>query len=180
MTYATMFKSGGNSENLRRTFNDLRTLVLAIATGNICNTPPGLQLGTSSAKAVRAGTAFTATVLGMPYTNAVSETAFTATTHDIADGYKRYFRVEVPAGTNGTVILTPGTAVLAASTAVVPDATAAHATLGTVLIEADGAIFNASTDDLNASHLTVTYTDWDYAAYNAAQTPVPGFQLTEN
>ncbi len=180
MTYATMFKSGGNSENLRRTFNDLRTFVLAALAGNICNTPPGLAIGTGDDKLVKAATAFTATVLGMPYTNAVSETAFTATTHDIADGYKRYFRVEVPAGTDGTVILTPGTAVLAAATASVPAATAAHATLGTVLITADGAIFNASTDALDDSHLTVVYTDWDYATYNAAQTPVPGFDLTEN
>jgi hypothetical protein len=92
----------------------------------------------------------------------------------VADGYGRVFRIEVPAG--GTIVITPGTAVLTATESVTPAAapaaTAAHATLGTVKIVADGAIFNATTDDLDAAHLTVTYTDMDYLTATA------GFDLS--
>ena len=53
MTYATMFKSGGNSENLRTTFNALRSAITSMLTGNYCRTDPGLTIGTSSKKAVK-------------------------------------------------------------------------------------------------------------------------------
>ena len=169
MSRTTMFKSGGNSENLRTTFNDLRTFVLAALTGNFVRTDPTLAIGTSSAKAVKAS-AFTFNIKGMPIAHAGAETAFTATTHDVADGYTRKFILEVPAG--GTIVITPGTAVLAGATCTAPATTAAHAKLGEVQITADGAIFNATTDDLDASHLTVTYEDFDFI------TQTDGFQLT--
>lgn len=173
MSVTTMFKSCGNSENLRTTFNDLRSFVVSALTGNYVRTDPTLAIGTSSKKAVKAS-AFTFNIIGMPYAHAGAETAFTATTHDVADGYTRVFRIEVPAG--GTIIITPGTAVLTANFTSradhAPAATAAHATLGYVTIAADGAIFNATTDDLDASHLTVTYEDADYL------TVTTGFALT--
>jgi hypothetical protein len=176
MTYATMFKSGGNSENLRSTFNDLRTFVLAALTGSTCLTDPGLQIGTSSKKAVRNNNAFSFTDDGVTVTKAAAETAFTATTHDVADGYKRIFVLSIV--TAGTITITPGTAVLAASTATAPATPTGEAKIGEVQIAASGAIFNATTDDLDAAHLTVTYTDWDYTSRNALS--AAGFQLTEN
>lgn len=174
MTYATMFKSGGNSENLRTTFNALRTMVRNALTGDYCRSTPSLQIGTSSKKAVRNNAAFTFNINGMPYSKAAAETAFTATTHDVADGYTRIFTVQISAA--GTITFSPGTAVLTAnaSTAEGGAVTADNAKIGEVKIAADGAIFNATTDDLDASHLTVTYTNWDIATQSA------DFALTEN
>ena len=172
MSRATMFKSCGNSENLRTAFNALREFVTDALTGNTCRSDPGLTIGSSSKKAVKA-VAFTFNIKGMPYAHAGAETAFAATTDDVADGYTRIYNLEVPA--TGTIIITPGTAVLTAnaSTAAAPAVTAAHAKIGEVKIAASGAIFNATTDDLDASHLTVTYTDFDYL------TQTDGFDLTE-
>ena len=169
MTYETMFKSGGNSENMRTTFNALRSFITSALTANYVRTDPTLAIGTSSTSEVKAS-AFTFNIIGMPYAHAGAETAFTATTHDIADGYTRIFIAEVPA--TGTIILTPGTAVLNASAAAAPAITAAHAKLGEIKISASGAIFNATTDALSDSHLTVVYTDYDYLTQTA------GFALT--
>jgi len=55
MTYATMFKSGGNSENLRSTFNDLRDFVMACLIGNKVVTDPGLVIGSSAPEKPRVG-----------------------------------------------------------------------------------------------------------------------------
>ena len=175
MSTSTQFVSCGSSENLRTAFNDLRAFVVSLATGNYCRTDPTLAEGTSSKKTVKASP-FTFNILGMPYAHAGAETAFTATTHDCADGYTRTYTIEVPA--TGTIIITPGTAVLTANVANVPSAapatTAAHAKVGEVKVAADGAIFNASSDDLDAGHLTVTYTDFDYV------TQTTGFALTDS
>jgi len=176
MTYATMFKSGGNSENLRSTFNDLRDFVMACLIGNKVVTDPGLVIGSSAPEKVKTGAAFTAYVLGMPYANASSEIAFTATTHDIADGYTNIFNVEVPAGTNGTLVLTIGTAALIGSDPTPAAVTAAHALLGTVQVSASGDTFDASTDSLAETWITAVYTDKDYASLNAIS--AEGFNLT--
>ena len=150
-----------DAENLRTQFNALVDMVdLAIA-GTGCLSDPALAIG--STKAQVANGAFNYQIAGMRYAKAAvaAGTAFTATTHDIADGSARAFTLSIDAA--GTITITPGTAAVG-TTATAPATPAGEAKMGEVLIAADGAIFDATTDDLDASHLTVTYTDYNYAA----------------
>ena len=161
MSLDHIFVSCGNSRGLRTTFNDLRSIVLNALTGNIARTSPALAIG--STKTQVANGAFTFNIGGMPYakTATAAGTAFTATTHDVADGYTRIFTVQINA--SGTISYSPGTAVLTAnaSTATGGALTAANAKMGEVKISADGAIFDATSDDLDDAHLTVVYTNAD-------------------
>jgi hypothetical protein len=174
MTYATMFKSGGNSENLRSTFNDLRTFVLAALTGSTCLTSPALKIGTSSKKAVRNNSAFSFTDDGVTETKAAAETAFTATTHDVASDKEAIFVLSIATG--GTITITKGDDAEIGQ-AVAPDTPTGEAKIGEVKIATSGDTFDATTDDLDATWLTVTYTNWDYDSVNTAN-GTPGFQLT--
>lgn len=124
----------------------------------------GLQIGTGNAAQVRNGNAISKVVGGAIAEVAASETAFTATTHDIAaDAGKiqeRAYLLSVQAG--GTIVITPGA--IADENLAEPGAVpASEAPMGTVLIKvAAGATpFDATSDLLTASHLTVTFEDWD-------------------
>lgn len=90
---------------------------------------------------------------------AAQEEAFTPTDHDIADGYTAIFNLSVDVA--GATTLTKGTEVLAGVTPVAPATPANELCVGTIQISPLTAIFNASTDALNAGHLTVAYVDRD-------------------
>lgn len=149
-----------DAANLRTQFNALVDMVDLAITGTFVISDPTLAIGTSSKKAVK-NAAFSFQANGVTEAKAAAETAFTATTHDIADGSARAFTLSIATG--GTVTITPGTAAVG-TTATAPATPAGEAKMGEVLIAASGAIFNATTDDLDAAHLTVTYTDYNYAA----------------
>lgn len=117
---------------------------------------PNLAIGTNSAAKVKHD-AFTVVKDGVFTTIAGGEVAFTATTHDIADGYEAIFLVYLD-GT--TVKLLKGTAVEIAdpSVAVCPDTPAGMLKLGEVKVSTDGALFDAGTTFLSATEVTDVYT----------------------
>jgi hypothetical protein len=150
----------GDMSNIRAQFNALRADVEAIRSGDGLITAPTLAIGTSSAADVK-NSAFDIRVNGLVETVAGGETAFTDTTHDIADpdtaGREAVFVLSVAQG--GTITITKGSdAALGAGVA--PATPAGEVKMGEVLVAHDGsAIFNANTDLLSAAHITDTYTD---------------------
>lgn len=131
---------------------------------------PGLQIGTSSAAAVRIGNITTQVVGGAVVEHAAVEQAFTATTHDITANasliQEAYYLVSTVDGVDH--VITKGTT--AGEGLAVPPAIPANAIpLGLVLIQvAAGATdFDATSDDLDAAHLTTTFEDLDGQVYQA-------------
>lgn len=114
---------------------------------------PTLTIGSVSKKTLKT-LAFPVSDGGTLKTIAAATPAFTATDDDIADGYKAVYLIYL---VDTTVTVLKGTAVLIADTAVCPAIPAGGIKVGEVEIETSGAIFNATSDDLDAAHLTVTY-----------------------
>lgn len=119
---------------------------------------PDLKIGSSSAAKIK-NEAFTVVRDGVVSTIASAETAFTATTHDITDGYEAIFNVYLDA--DNAITLLMGTEVETAdpSVAVCPDTPSGGLKLGEVKVATDGAAFDASTTLLSASEVTDTYTN---------------------
>ena len=115
---------------------------------------PALAIGSSSKAKVLNG-AFTVIRDGVITSIAGGETAFTATTDDLVDGYGAVYNIYLDS-TNAIKIL-KGTPILAGTGAVCPATPEGGLKLGEVKVVCSGAIFNASTDDLDAVTLTVTY-----------------------
>ena len=141
---------------------------------------PALQIGTGDAAEVRNGNPFTKVVGGAIAEVAIGETAFTATTHDItADALliqEAVFLVSVQAG--GTRIVTKG-ATAGEGLAVPPALPAGEALVGyaTVQVAAGAVDFDATTDDLDAAHLTTTFQDGDGEALQAADLSALTFRV---
>ena len=145
--------------NLRTQFTALLADRDALLNATGLLTTPTLGIG--STKTQVASVAFNHQIDGVRSTrNAVAAgTAFTATTHDIADGYHRIFVLSCVTGATGTITITPGTATLQAAVVEAPATPSGQVKMGEVKIAATGAIFDATTNDLDAAHLTVTYTN---------------------
>jgi hypothetical protein len=125
------------------------TIAAALAIGttktDVANVTSAIQLRGSGAIAV-----------------ASAETAFTDTTHDIADidanPREAWYAFSVQAD-GSTITITQGV-VAEADLAVKPAAPAGEVILGWVKVQHDGSLlFDANSDDLDAAHLTVTYED---------------------
>ena len=116
---------------------------------------PNLAIGTSS-KAKIKHDAFTYVLNGAYTTITGGEVAFTATTHDIADGEGAVFLVYLD---GSTVKLSKGTATTGGTGAVCPATPAGKLKLGEVKIVTSGALFDASTTELDALTVTDTYTN---------------------
>jgi len=119
---------------------------------------PALSIGSSSAAKVK-NAAFVVVRDGVISTIASTETAFTATSHDIEDGYEAIFNVYLDS--DNAVSLKMGAKVLTAvpSVAVCPDTPSGGLKIGEVKVAADSDDFDATTDDLSAAHVTDTYTN---------------------
>ena len=121
---------------------------------------PNVRIGTIANTALKID-AFTLYRDGARIPVAAAEPAFTATTHDIADpdSAGREAIYLLLAARNGTVTIVKGTdAVLGAG--LDPAITADTVCFARVKINHDGtAIFDATTNPLNAAHLTVAYLD---------------------
>jgi hypothetical protein len=120
----------------------------------------GLTIGTSSAAEIKIP-AVTKFVIATAFVElAAAEFPFTATTHDIAADadtpQERWFLLSTTDGIN--VVVTPGT--IADVGLGVPPAIPANAAvigLVKVVVAAGATPFNATTDDLDAAHLTTTF-----------------------
>lgn len=117
---------------------------------------PALAIGSSSKAKVLNG-AFTVVRDGAISTIASAETAFTATTHDLADGAGAVYLVYLDS--TNTIKILKGTATTGGTGAVCPTTPAGGLKIGEVKIVTSGAIFDASTTELDAVTLTVTYTN---------------------
>jgi hypothetical protein len=121
---------------------------------------PNIRIGVTSKKALKID-GFTLYRDGGRIAVAAAEPAFTATTHDIADpdanGREAIYLVLVSRA-GAVTIVKGGDAVLGAG--VDPAITADCVAIARVKINHNGTqIFDATTDDLDAAHLTVVYQD---------------------
>ena len=141
---------------------DLEKIRVQIAGGDgILAAASGMAIGTTKTDVLNAATSVLLRGSGA-VTVASAETAFTATTHDIADAdanpKEKWYAFSVQAD-GSTITITMG-AIAEADLAVKPVAPAGEVVLGWVKIQHNGtAIFDADTDLLDAAHLTVTYED---------------------
>lgn len=143
-----------HNANLKQVINDVIAQMNNQGGVAIVGTP-ALAIGSSSKAKILNG-AFTVVRNGVVSTIASAETAFTATTHDIADGKEAIFLVYLN-GSNAVTLLKGADA--DADEAVCPDTPDGGLKIGEVKISVTGAIFNASTDELDAAHITDTYTN---------------------
>lgn len=141
--------------------SNLKALLAEIANGATVGkllSNPTLAIGTSSAAKVKTS-AFDYIKDGVVKTVASAETAFTATTHDLADGEEAIYVLSLDPS-DDSFTLTMGTAVESASaSASAPSTPAGELKLGEVLVATSGAVFDASTTLLSAGTVTDTYTN---------------------
>lgn len=138
-------------------------LIRAIRTAmsNVTLTTPGLAIGSSS-KAKVLTAAFNYTINGTNYQKASVETAFTATTHDIthnAGGAReRFYLYSINAA--GTITVTAGTQG-AVGSGTIPSLPSGECPIGLLRLEVNTSTdFDASTDLLDAGHITDEYTSF--------------------
>lgn len=140
---------------------NLKDLLEEIANGSNAGrllSNPTLAIGTGS-KAKILTSAFSYIKDGIIKTVASAETAFTATTHDIADGYEAIYVLSLDPSDDSFTI-TKGTSVESGvGTPVAPATPTGELKLGEVKIVTSGAIFDASTTLLDAATVTDTYTN---------------------
>lgn len=127
-----------------------------------------LAMGTTSKKALKRTNAICKFVAGAPVALAAGELAFTATTHDIAANASKiqeaWFLMAVQGA--GTATITKG-ATADENAAVPPAIPANEAPIGLckVKVAAGATPFDASTDELDAAHLSASFFDLDEEAY---------------
>jgi len=139
--------------------SNLKSLLGEIANGTTAGkllSNPTLAIGSVANTKVKTS-AFDYIKNGVIKTVAGAETAFTATTHDLADGYEAIYVLSLKLA-NESFVLTMGTAAKSSeASAVAPATPTGHLKLGEVKIATSGAAFDATTTALNAETLTVTY-----------------------
>lgn len=116
-----------------------------------------LSIGTSSKPKVKVG-AVTGWINGVYFAANAQEVAFTATDHDVADTKWATYRLSIVA--NGTVTITKSAstyATRALAIAALPAVPTAEVDLGYVIVHANGALFDASTTNLDAATVAVEY-----------------------
>lgn len=130
---------------------------------NACYSNAGLAIGaTSPKKGVTITNTTVYTQNGVFKSKTTAEAAFTATVHDIpADAAVVQEAVYLVSLNNGTPVITMGVIANGAGTALIPSPPAGHTPIGHVRIAVDAGVtpFDATSDDLDAGHLTVTYTN---------------------
>lgn len=129
--------------------------------GNRALSSAGLAIGSGSKKEIKIVNTVTYLSGGVFKSKTTAEKAFTATTHDIAF-HATLIKEAVYLMTlaaDGTPTLTMGTIASGTGNATLPERPATGTPIGYVRIRvAAGATpFDATTDDLDSAHLTVTY-----------------------
>lgn len=125
----------------------------------------GLAIGSVSKKEVLVAATVDFIIDGINYAKTTAEAAFTATTDDItavaASVQEAVYLVCVSSG--GTLSIVKGTTATGSGEGVIPGAPLGLCVIGTVRIAVDAGAtdFDATSDDLDAAHLTVTYVDYN-------------------
>ena len=143
------------SKNFYDLLNDLEEDINRVSNDKVLGNPT-LVIGSSSKKKVKSS-AFNVMRDGVISVISSTETAFTATDDDLADGYGAIYNIYLAA--NNTITILKGTATALGTGAVAPATPSGGMKIGEVKVVADGAKFDATTDDLDADHLTVTYSN---------------------
>lgn len=159
-----------NRQSLMNQFDDLHT-----AQSNMAFSSAGLAIGTTSKKTVKIANTVTFLSNGVFKSKTTAEVPFTATAHDIpanaSAAQSAIFLLTLAA--DGTPTLTKGDIASAPVVATIPERPATGTPIGYVKVSvAAGATpFDATTDDLDAAHLTCTYVNLGFLAprFDAAQ-----------
>lgn len=126
----------------------------------------GLAIGSSSKKAVLIANTVNYLVDGVFCAKTTAEIAFTATTDDIAASAASVQEAcyLLCLTSNGTASWVKGAVATGAGNAIVPEIPSGKTAIGYVRIAVavGTTIFNATTDELDAGHLTVTYVNLGY------------------
>lgn len=157
MSYKTRFNNLAPVAKKASLGNMLDAICGVLRGDEVLTSATTLSIGTSSKKKIKTS-AVTGWINGVYFAANAAETAFTATSHDIADGKWSSYKLSIIA--NGTITITKAAAdyaTRALAIAAVPATPAAEVNLGYVVIYTTGAIFDASSNDLDATHLTVEY-----------------------
>lgn len=150
-----------NSAELAEYLEDVNTRLM-----NHALSSAGLAIGSSAKGKVLIANTVTYLHGGIFKAKTTAEVAFTATTHDIAPSasavQEACYLLSLAA--DGTPTITMGTVASGAGNAKIPEFVSGKTPIGYVRIavEAGSTLFNATTDDLDASHLTVTYVNLGY------------------
>lgn len=135
----------------------------------------GLVIGSTSKKEVKIASTIAYLHDGVFKSKTTAEVGFTATTHDIAPNASAvqeavYLLCLIADGTPSWVM---GTIASGAGLALLPEVPSGKTVVGyvRVAVAAGATLFNATTDDLDAAHLTVTYVNLGYLAprFDSAQ-----------
>lgn len=130
---------------------------------NMCFNKAGLAIGSGSKAKVLIGNTVQFSVNGGAYTKTTAEVSFTATTMDIqanaASVQEACYLYSLQA--DGTPVVTMGEIATGAGNAVVPATPEDTSAIGylRLAVAAGSTSFDASTDLLDAAHLTDTYVD---------------------
>ena len=126
-------------------------------------TAPGLVIGSSDPAKVKIANTVSYVINGIFKSKTTAEVAFTATSYDIAPHAslvkEAMFTLSLKADLSA--VLTKGAIAVGAGNAIQPAAPAGQCVIGAVrvAVNAGATMFDASSDALNAGHLTVTYYD---------------------
>lgn len=162
----------GQSQNLMDMFDRLQTRMKYRALSTA-----GLAIGSASKAKVLIASTVSYLHNGIFKSKTTAEVAFTATTHDIpsslTDIKERCYLLSLAA--DGTPTITPGAIATGAGKALLPEIPADKTPIGFVRIAVAAgeptAFFDATTTDLDATHLTVAYTNlgWVSERFDATQ-----------
>jgi len=138
----------------------LRDMNSLLRGGKVLVSDPALAAGTSDTAKVKAA-AFKAWNAGGYISFPALETAFTATTHDIASGKYATYRLGKDFDDSLAVVIMSASTYTTKDSALtaVPACPDSLLNIGYLMIYASGGAFDATTTKLNASTLTVEYND---------------------
>lgn len=134
-----------------------------------CLSSAGLAIGSGSKAKVLIANTTSFLYNGIFGSKTTAEVAFTATTHDIpanAASVQEAMYLLSFSDVSGTPVLTMGTIASGAGNAKLPEIPAAHTPVGAVriAIAAGATAFDASSDNLDAGHITDTYYNYGWLA----------------
>ena len=123
-----------------------------------CMNAAGLTIGSGSKKKIKIANTVDYLINGVMYQKTTAEVDFTATTHDMPISSFSVYCLYINGA--GTVTVVKGSTASTAAAVIFPAPLEGQALLGYVrLATSAGAIFDATSDDLDAAHITDTYVD---------------------